>query len=116
MPTQREPGGAGRALEASPAIAEPPNARSRPKEIRRERSHSRFTRTAAVATAALRGLDVEEAYTRRDAIDAVKKEEPDLIVLDWMLPDIEGIEVGRRLRACGFKSRPVPDRQGRDGE
>jgi two-component system OmpR family response regulator len=25
-------------------------------------------------------------------------------VLDWMLPDIEGIEVGRRLRARGFKT------------
>jgi two-component system, OmpR family, response regulator len=25
-------------------------------------------------------------------------------VLDWMLPDIEGIEVGRRLRAQGFKT------------
>jgi two-component system OmpR family response regulator len=34
----------------------------------------------------------------------VTEREPDLIVLDWMLPDIEGIEVGRRLRSLGFKS------------
>jgi two-component system, OmpR family, response regulator len=59
----------------------------------------------AVATALrYEGYDVEEAYTGREAIDAVTREEPDLIVLDWMLPDIEGIEVGRRLRARGFKS------------
>ncbi len=32
------------------------------------------------------------------------REEPDLIVLDWMLPDIAGIEVGRRLRERGFKT------------
>ena len=59
----------------------------------------------AVATALrYEGYEVEEAYTGREALDAVTREEPDLIVLDWMLPDIEGIEVGRRLRARGFKS------------
>jgi two-component system OmpR family response regulator len=59
----------------------------------------------AVATALrYEGYDVEEAYSGREAIDAVVRREPDLIVLDWMLPDIEGIEVGRRLRARGFKS------------
>jgi two-component system OmpR family response regulator len=56
----------------------------------------------AVATALrYEGFEVEEAYNGRQALDAVTREEPDLIVLDWMLPDIEGIEVGRRLRARG---------------
>jgi two-component system, OmpR family, response regulator len=59
----------------------------------------------AVATALrYEGYQVEEAYNGRDALAAVASAEPDLIVLDWMLPDIEGIEVGRRLRALGFKS------------
>jgi two-component system, OmpR family, response regulator len=40
----------------------------------------------------------------RDAIAAVARFDPDLIVLDWMLPDIQGIEVGRRLRDRGFKT------------
>src|SRR5438067_10806672 len=59
----------------------------------------------AVATALrYEGYDVEEATTGRSALNAVAQKEPDLIVLDWMLPDIEGIEVGRRLRARGFRS------------
>src|ERR1700760_1203603 len=59
----------------------------------------------AVATALrYEGFDVEEAHTGRAALDTVLREEPDLIVLDWMLPDIEGIEVGRRLREQGFKT------------
>ena len=59
----------------------------------------------AVATALrYEGYQVEEAYNGRDALAAVASAEPDLIVLDWMLPDIEGIEVGRRLRALGFKT------------
>ncbi|MGZ4280767.1 MAG: response regulator transcription factor [Gaiellaceae bacterium] len=59
----------------------------------------------AVATALrYEGYQVEEVYNGRDALAAVASAEPDLIVLDWMLPDIEGIEVGRRLRALGFKS------------
>jgi two-component system OmpR family response regulator len=59
----------------------------------------------AVATALrYEGFDVEEAVNGRDAIAAVARFEPDLVVLDWMLPDIEGIEVGRRLRDRGFKT------------
>jgi two-component system OmpR family response regulator len=59
----------------------------------------------AVATALrYEGYEVEEAAAGREAIEAVRRAEPDLIVLDWMLPDIEGIEVGRRLRADGYKS------------
>jgi len=59
----------------------------------------------AVATALrYEGYEVEEAATGRDALEAVIRHEPDLVVLDWMLPDIEGIEVGRRLRERGFKT------------
>ena len=59
----------------------------------------------AVATALrYEGFDVEEARTGRDALSAAARVEPDLIVLDWMLPDLEGIEVGRRLRERGFKT------------
>ena len=59
----------------------------------------------AVATALrYEGYDVEEARNGRAALDAAVRLEPDLIVLDWMLPDLEGIEVGRRLRARGFKT------------
>jgi two-component system, OmpR family, response regulator len=59
----------------------------------------------AVATALrYEGFDVEEAANGRDAIAAVARFDPDLVVLDWMLPDIEGIEVGRRLRDRGFKT------------
>jgi two-component system OmpR family response regulator len=59
----------------------------------------------AVATALrYEGFDVEEAATGRSALAAVAQFEPDLVVLDWMLPDIEGIEVGRRLREQGYKT------------
>ena len=59
----------------------------------------------AVATALrYEGFEVEEAASGRAAIELAAAFEPDLIVLDWMLPDIDGIEVGRRLRALGFNS------------
>jgi two-component system OmpR family response regulator len=50
------------------------------------------------------GFDIEEAATGRDALASAVRSEPDLIVLDWMLPDLDGIEVGRRLRERGFGS------------
>ncbi len=59
----------------------------------------------AVATALrYEGFEVDEATNGREALELVTRHEPDLIVLDWMLPDIDGIEVGRRLRARGFRT------------
>jgi two-component system OmpR family response regulator len=47
------------------------------------------------------GFDVDEATTGRAALAAVEERPPDLIVLDVMLPDFDGLEVTRRLRARG---------------
>ena len=59
----------------------------------------------AVATALrYEGFEVDEATAGREALRVVAEREPDLVVLDWMLPDLEGIEVGRRMRERGFKS------------
>ena len=50
------------------------------------------------------GYDVSVAETGEDAISKAESIEPSLIVLDLMLPDIDGIEVCRRIR----KSSDVP--------
>ncbi len=59
----------------------------------------------AVSTALrYEGFAVVEAQSGREALAVAARAEPDLIVLDWMLPDVDGIEVGRRLRERGFKT------------
>jgi two-component system OmpR family response regulator len=45
------------------------------------------------------GFEVESAGTGADAIAAVAAFKPELIVLDVMLPDMEGFDVARRLGA-----------------
>jgi len=45
------------------------------------------------------GCDVTEAGNGEEALLLVAEAPPDLIVLDWMMPDVSGIEVCRRLRA-----------------
>ena len=56
--------------------------------------------------AALRhnGFEVSAVANGRDALEAVAKDVPDLIVLDVMLPDIDGFEVCRRLRTEGSRA------------
>ena len=44
------------------------------------------------------GYRVLEASTGEDALDLVRRETPDLVLLDVMLPGIDGLEVLRRLR------------------
>lgn len=45
------------------------------------------------------GFDVRVAYTGRQGLDAVRAKQPDLVILDLMLPQIDGLEVCRTLRA-----------------
>jgi two-component system OmpR family response regulator len=47
------------------------------------------------------GYDVTTASTGRGAMSTVAASRPDVIVLDVMLPDFDGIEITRRLRADG---------------
>ena len=56
--------------------------------------------------AALRhsGFEVHPVANGRDAIDAVPKVDPDLIVLDVMLPDLDGFDVCKRLRQSGDRT------------
>ena len=44
------------------------------------------------------GWDVEVALTGGKAVTTAKKQRPDAVVLDMMLPDFDGMEVLRRLR------------------
>jgi two-component system, OmpR family, response regulator len=55
--------------------------------------------------AALRhlGFDVHSAANGRDALAAIPELRPDMVVLDVMMPDLDGFEVCRRLRTEGSK-------------
>ena len=57
------------------------------------------------ATLRLTSFEVRVASAGREALSAAAEFGPDLMVLDVMLPDLDGFEVARRLRAAG---RPVP--------
>lgn len=46
-----------------------------------------------------RDYEVVTAYDGLDAIDQVRKEKPDVVLLDIMMPVIDGFEVCRRLKA-----------------
>src|SRR5438477_3280073 len=53
------------------------------------------------------GFQVATASTGRTALETVQKQPPDLIILDLMLPDVDGMEVCRTLRQRD-NSRRIP--------
>jgi len=61
----------------------------------------------------------EEGYAVRSCSDGIgaltdiRQQPPDLVVLDWMLPDLSGVEVCQRLRSTGLHL-PVLMLTGRD--
>ncbi|MFQ5459616.1 MAG: response regulator transcription factor [Anaerolineae bacterium] len=63
------------------------------------------------------GYEAVVASTGREALEKARERMPDLVVLDLMLPEIDGIEVCRRLRAASevpilmlTAKEAVPDR------
>lgn len=53
----------------------------------------------------LHGYATESAFTGSEALDKVRERVPDVVFLDLMLPDLNGYEVCRALKASGTTSR-----------
>ncbi|MFT3870175.1 MAG: response regulator [Nibricoccus sp.] len=53
------------------------------------------------------GIQVAAAYTGGEALEVVVKEKPDLILLDVMMPDMDGMEVCQRLQETE-ETRSIP--------
>jgi two-component system OmpR family response regulator len=58
---------------------------------------------AVATTLRYEGFEVEEASKGRAALRAAQEKPFELIVLDIMMPDLDGLEVTRRLRAGGIR-------------
>ena len=50
------------------------------------------------------GYEVVTAFNGREAIELFESEQPDIIILDLMLPEIDGLEVAKTIR----KTSSVP--------
>ena len=59
-------------------------------------------RELLVASLHFAGYEVETAASGSEAIEVIEKTQPDLIILDVMLPDIDGFTVTRRIRQEGI--------------
>jgi two-component system response regulator MprA len=62
----------------------------------------------------LEGYTVDLAADGAEALDALGGESPDAVVLDLMMPRVDGLEVCRRMRAAGDRT-PVLVLTARDG-
>ncbi|GIW05389.1 MAG: response regulator [Dehalococcoidia bacterium] len=62
---------------------------------------------AKLALEAVGGYTVELAESGADAIAAYERFQPDLVLLDVMMPGMDGIETLRRLRSAGGGREPA---------
>lgn len=54
-----------------------------------------------------RGFGVNRCADGHAAIAAVKKKLPDVVLVDLMMPGINGMDTVREIRALGFDSLPI---------
>jgi two-component system phosphate regulon response regulator PhoB len=50
------------------------------------------------------GLDIILLRESKNAVQVAKQEMPDLIILDWMMPDVSGIEICNMLKSDNVTS------------
>ena len=66
-----------------------------------------FTDTLSMRLEAL-GFDIIKAYTGKEGIEKAHAERPDLIILDIMMPEMNGYDVCRKLKIDDkYKSIPI---------
>lgn len=53
------------------------------------------------------GYQVDQAGDGREALDKIQASVPDLVVLDLMMPDVDGWQVLRELQALAIRPRVV---------
>lgn len=63
-------------------------------------------RTSLTAGLRLEQWVVVAAATGQQAVALIEAEPYDLVILDWMLPDLDGIEILRKIR-LGYPNLPV---------
>ena len=65
---------------------------------------SRVMRQIVIRTLRQAGYDwdVREAADGAQALDAIRADEPDVVLSDWNMPEMTGIELLQRLRQEGF--------------
>lgn len=86
-----------------------PTSRSSPATTRRriliiEDDHTHASALRSILTR--KGYEVAAAVTLANGIAMLESSRPDYIVLDLMLPDGDGVEVLRRVRACERPDAP----------
>ncbi|MBI2996362.1 MAG: response regulator transcription factor [Candidatus Melainabacteria bacterium] len=45
-----------------------------------------------------KGYDTITTYDGKSALEAFRREQPDLVILDWTLPDIQGVDILKQIR------------------
>ncbi len=67
---------------------------------------SRVMRQIVIRTLRQAGYDwdVREAANGAEALEAIRADEPDVVLSDWNMPEMTGIELLRALRAEGLET------------
>ena len=63
----------------------------------------------------LQGMEVVEAVDGADALEKIVAHNIDLVLIDWLMPNMDGLEMLQRMRAMeAFTETPVVMISGRD--